>query len=428
MTAAAPVPHQRPCTVARRVERRNAWRDSSLRCHGGELSSPRFRPAPAVLEDGRPLTAQRAAPMPQETAAAVRTIADLVSHDLAVGSETSMGDVVRLFERHADADSIAVLAKPRILFLSRTRFFIQLGRRFGYSLFENRSVLLLAEEGSVVEASTEPLEVIQLATQREASRVYDDIVVVEGGRYRGMVSMRSLLVHHKDLLVASVAELSLLDERNRRLEEVNRYAAELVSRVTQGLRTPLDTVTAIARAILADPELSGRQAAHVRSLLARSRDALAVLESALDLSRIESGLVAPAAESVDLQALLTEALASAEPYVDGRPVRLQINLRGIPPLVRTDASVLKHVVAQPLGNAVDFTDMGTIELGAEGEGEGLRIWVRDTGFGIRAEDQPRLFTRFACFEPARQRRRGGTGIGLVIAKGLVEALGGAIRI
>jgi len=196
--------------------------------------------------------------MPQETAAAVRTIGDLISHDLSVGSDTSMGDVVRLFERHPDVDSIAVVAKPRILFLSRTRFFIQLGRRFGYSLFENRSVQMLAEEGSVVEAATEPLEVIQLATQREASRVYDDIVVVEGGRYRGMVSMRSLLVHHKDLLVASVAELSLLDERNRRLEEVNRYAAELVSRLTQGLRTPLDTVTAIARAILADPELSSR--------------------------------------------------------------------------------------------------------------------------------------------------------------------------
>jgi signal transduction histidine kinase len=233
----------------------------------------------------------------------VRTIGDLISHDLAVEANTSMAKVVRIFESHPDVDSLAVLGGGRIQLVSRARFFLQLGRRFGYALFENRPVSLLAEEGSVVEAAMEPIEVIQLATQRKSARIYDDILVVE----------------------------------------------------------------------------------------------------------------------------LPPLLRAAEPHVEGRPVRLQINLRALPPAFPADPAFLRRIVSHFLNNPLDFTDMGTIEPGAEGSKEGIVLWVKDSGIGIRAGDLPRLFTRFACFEPVRVRRRGGAGLGLVIAKGLTECLGGVIR-
>ena len=186
---------------------------------------------------------------------APRTISDLIASRLCVTADTPIARVVKLFEMHADVDAIAVLEAGSVRLVSRSRFFLQLGRRFGYSLYENRPIGLLAEEGSTVNADADPLEVITLATQRELGRVYDDILVLKDGRFLGTVSMRSLLVHHKELLATSMAELAVLDERNRRLEELNRIQSEFVANMTHELRSPLNTMLGIASLLLGDENL-----------------------------------------------------------------------------------------------------------------------------------------------------------------------------
>src|SRR5262245_41435948 len=101
----------------------------------------------------------------------VRVIADLITSDLHVSGSDAISRVAELWDKHAGVDGMAVLDGARVLYLSRARFYVQLGKRFGYSLFENRPVTLLAEEGSTVEADMDPVEVIAIATQREAERV-----------------------------------------------------------------------------------------------------------------------------------------------------------------------------------------------------------------------------------------------------------------
>src|SRR5262245_18887991 len=148
------------------------------------------------------------------TDSAVRTIADLITSTLRLEESTPISRVVEAWDAHPGEDGMAILGGPHVRYVSRMRFFHQLGKRFGHSMFENRPVSLLAEEASTVEAEMEPVEVIALATQREATRIYDDIVVLEGGRFRGLVSVRSLLVHHKQLLANGLAEKVVSEERN----------------------------------------------------------------------------------------------------------------------------------------------------------------------------------------------------------------------
>ena len=357
-----------------------------------------------------------------------RTIADLIANRLSVDSGTPIARVVRLFETHADADAIAVLEPGRIRIVARSRFFLQLGRRFGYSLYENRPIGLLAEEGSTVDAEADPLEVITLATQREPGRVYDDILVLRDGRFLGTVSMRSLLVHHKQLLATSMAELALLDERNRRLEELNRIQSEFVANMTHELRSPLNTMLGIASLLLGDEALPEAHRRHLFLLVARGQELLGVISNMLDLARLESGAMTFAPEPIDVSQALEELVQSAEHLLPGKLVSLTIAFRALPRTFVTDPVSLRRIVTNLLSNAIKFTDAGTVTLSAEGQGHWLVLGVSATGIGIRDEDRSRLFKKFSQLESTKTKRHKGTGLGLAIVKALVDQLGGTIGV
>ena len=205
-----------------------------------------------------------------ETGAAPRTIAELVTSTLWLDATTPVGNVVRIFERDPVADSVAIVDGARVGLIARSRFFLQLGQRFGYSLYEHRPARLLMEEGSTVDEGADPVEVIALATQREPERLYDDILVLSDGRYAGTVSMRSLLVHHKDLLLASVAEVGTLLAENARLREGRARAAEEARLTVHAMRGAL-------RLLVSDPTLPGKHLRTVGDLLARSQQLLGAL-------------------------------------------------------------------------------------------------------------------------------------------------------
>lgn len=367
------------------------------------------------------------APAAAAPASAGRTIGDLVTSRASVPADMAVGAVVKLFEREPELDSLAVIGSS-VRFLSRARFFLQLGKRFGYSLFENRPVELLAEEGSVVTAVADPVEVISVATQREAARIHDDLVVVdEAGTYVGLVSMRSLLAHNKDLLVSSMTEMAQLEQRNRELADLHRLQSEFVQNVTHELRSPLNGILGLTSVLLAE-SLEEAPRSNVERIAGRARALLAVINNILDLSKLEAGRLQPVLEEIEVAALAEELRQGTEPLLVGRPVRFLLNLKGAPRLVVTDPHFVQRIGANLLGNAAKFTELGSIVLEFEGQREHWALRVRDTGPGIAADDLSRLFTRFAQLESARTKRHAGTGLGLAIVQGLVEQLGGAIAV
>ena len=357
-----------------------------------------------------------------------RRIEELVTNEACIAADKPVRSLVSLFNACPDLDSVGVRDGARIGMVSRSRFFLQLGRRFGYALFENRPVQLLMEEPSTVEASQDPVEVIGLATQREPARLYDDILVLKEGAFRGLVSMRSLMAHHKDLLFASFDEVAALDARNRQLEEVNRIQSEFVANMTHELRTPLNTILGVTEIMRRDPKLPQSHLKNLDRLSGRSLDLLGIVNNLLDISSLQAGALEPYPEEIDLVPFLEESVASAEALLAGRPLQVSLQLGTLPSHFVTDPVFLRRILGNLLSNAVKFTDEGKVTLYAAADRGRLVLEVRDTGVGIAAADCERLFSRFTQLESTRSKRHAGTGLGLFIVKGFVRQLGGEVGV
>jgi signal transduction histidine kinase len=353
-------------------------------------------------------------------------IGSLVTNDACISADKEVRSLIALFDARPDLDSVGVIDGTRIGMVSRSRFFLQLGHRFGYALFENRPVRLLMEEASTVDADQDPVEVIALATQREPYRLYDDILVLKDGVFRGLVSMRSLMAHHKDLLFASFDEVTALNARNRHLEEVNHMQSEFVANMTHELRTPLNTLLGVTEIMRRDP---GFPAHHVRNLdrmRSRSLDLLEIVNNLLDISGLQAGGMKPIAEDFDLVSFLEETVASAEALAAGRPIHVLLDLGRLPTSFVSDPVLLRRILGNLMSNAVKFTEQGKVTLSASSDQGRLVLEVRDTGVGISSADCQRLFSRFTQLESTRSKRHAGTGLGLAIVKGFVQQLGGQV--
>ncbi len=367
--------------------------------------------------------------VPPPPARRANTLRELLGTRLCVRGDDPVARVARLFEQHPEIDSLAVLDGTRVLQVVRARFYLQLGRRFGYALFENRPARLLAEEGSTVEADADPVEVITLATQRDPARVHDDLLVVEhDGSFAGMLSMRALMVHHKDLLTASLAEVTLLDEKNRRLEALRQVQAEFLANMTHELRAPLHAMLGSLHVLADDPDTQARHEQALRQIGARAREVLTIVDNVLDLARVDAGALEALVEDTPLEPLLQEALGALEPMLGTRPLRLELRLAGLDRPFRTDPVFVRRIVTNLLSNAVKFTDRGRVVLSAGVDGGWLTLQVSDTGPGIAEHDLERLFTRFTQLESTRRKRHGGSGLGLAIVKALCDALGGSVSV
>jgi len=213
----------------------------------------------------------------------------------------------------------------------------------------------------------------------------------------------------------------------RRLENLRR---DFVANVSHELKTPLSSIKAYAETLLAGALDDGE---HRRQFVARideQADRLhQLIQDLLSLARIESG--AEVHQIVPLP--LAELVAGCVEYHLAAADAKQINLRCEPigenVRVAADFEGLREILDNLLDNAIKYTPPGgQVTLRARIEGGHVLIAVQDTGIGIAAEDQPRVFERFYRVDRARSRELGGTGLGLSIVKHLVQAFGGGVSL
>ncbi len=357
-------------------------------------------------------------------------IADLVHTRDWVDAETPIPRVAARFDQDPLLDSLVVLdAEQRIGLLTRARLLGHFNSQFGYALYQRKPVKLLADpEALIVDALEAPVRVIAAAMQREMARVYDDIIVVDAGRYLGLVSMRYLMAHGKDLLLTSLAEVDGLERQNRRLDEINRAQREFVANMTHELRAPLNTILGISRLLSEAPELSSSSLSDVELIVSSGHDLLGIVNNLLDLYKIESQGLKLTLESVDPAEVVRTCFAPARYLVQGKPIEIVETVRDLPRRVSIDPVLLRRLVANLISNAVKFTDRGVIALEASWQGDVLGLSVADTGIGIRDEDLSKLFRKFTQLDAASSKRYGGTGLGLVIVKNLAELMSGDVQV
>ncbi len=347
-----------------------------------------------------------------------------------VSADAEVREVAARFERTSDLDAIAVVAAERDFGLVvRSRLTSRLGRQFGYALYARKPISLLAERDVLTcDVRQDPVQVIAKAVHREAERIYDDIVLTDAGEYYGLVSMRLLMAHSKDLLIQSMAEVGVLVQKNRSLDQLNRLQGEFVANMTHELRAPLNTMLGVADLLASDPAIPDVRRRDVKMLLTRGRDLLGIVNNFLEMHRIEAGDVEPFFEPVEPRALLDDCLDAASYLVDGRPIELHREYQHLPSQIVTDPVLLRRVLTNLLSNAVKFTDRGSVTLLAHGLDGELTIRVRDTGLGMGTDDLPNLFRKFGQLQATKTKRHSGTGLGLAIVKNLVQLLGGSISV
>jgi signal transduction histidine kinase len=208
------------------------------------------------------------------------------------------------------------------------------------------------------------------------------------------------------------------------LEQVEASRRDLVANVSHELKTPIAAIRAHLENLLDGVERPDPGTLQV--MLEQSDRLTRLVDQLLDLSQLESGDVPLRREAVDVDALVTRVASEIE--VAGAGVELRRRIPEILPPVDADPERIHQVLFNLVDNAVRFTpEGGTVEIRATLDRASVRIEVSDTGVGIAPEHLPRLFERFYRVDPARSRGEGGTGIGLAIARSVVEAHGGQLR-
>ncbi|HJV70336.1 response regulator [Ideonella sp.] len=216
-------------------------------------------------------------------------------------------------------------------------------------------------------------------------------------------------------------------------EAANRAKSEFLAGMSHELRTPLNAVLGYAQLLSMEGGLSARQARGLNTIHKSGEHLLALINDILDLARIEAGRTELNPAPVNLSDLLQTVVNLMRVKADEKRLAFVFDAgAGLPEAVLADERRLSQVLLNLLGNAIKFTDNGTVTLRACGEPKGpaqvlLRLDVEDTGVGMRPDDMERIFEPFEQVGDV-QRRSGGTGLGLAITRALVNDMGGQVQV
>jgi two-component system, NarL family, sensor histidine kinase BarA len=215
-----------------------------------------------------------------------------------------------------------------------------------------------------------------------------------------------------------------VEERTRELAQANQLQSQFLATVSHELRTPLTSIIAFTELLL--KQAAGKEQEYLGDVLESSRRLLEMVNNLLDLSRLEAGRVELFTDVVELPGLVQGVERALRPLVDNKAITLTIApLEGLP-LVLVDPLRVQQVLMNLVGNAIKFTpEGGRVDLTARTDGGWVEISVRDTGPGIAPHQREIIFEAFRRVEtPGRQHP--GTGLGLALARNLVELHGGRI--
>jgi signal transduction histidine kinase len=236
-----------------------------------------------------------------------------------------------------------------------------------------------------------------------------------------------------DQAAIAIENVRLFDEiqdKSRQLEEASKHKSQFLANMSHELRTPLNAILGYTE-LMADGaygEPSEKMAAVLKRLESNGRHLLGLINDVLDLSKIEAGQLALDLADYTVADIAHTVRSTLEPLATDKKLSFKLELAPQLPPGRGDGRRLTQVLINLVGNAIKFTDAGEVAIQAKANNGSFHVSVRDTGPGISAADQSKLFQEFQQADNSITRKKGGTGLGLAISKRIIEMHGGRIWI
>ncbi len=210
-------------------------------------------------------------------------------------------------------------------------------------------------------------------------------------------------------------------------KELDQTKSDFLNRASHQLKTPVGLIRGFADTLVKHPDIEEEQRRHFLGLIHQEASRLTdLIENLLDFAQVESKMIRVEMERVSLEAFLRETLPAFEARAAERGIRIDLAAQGAP-VIETDPNCLREAVGNILDNSLKFTPRdGTISITVERRDREADLFIRDSGPGIAENELPRIFDKFYTGMTTNQGT--GTGLGLYIAKELIDTLGGGISV
>jgi signal transduction histidine kinase len=224
-----------------------------------------------------------------------------------------------------------------------------------------------------------------------------------------------------------------IQDKNRQLQSASEHKSQFISSVSHELRTPLNAIIGLTEMMVNSAARFGTEKAlePLQRVNRAGTHLLGLINQVLDLSKIEAGKLELNPQTVELAPLIDEVVGTARQLAEQNKNRLVVEPSDDLGALTADPMRLRQILLNLLSNACKFTKEGEVKLQVQRVADGrgwIELAVADSGIGMTAEQQAKLFEEFSQADPSTAQRFGGTGLGLAITRRLARMMGGDVTV